>query len=397
MIQPTAGKERITELDVLRGLALFGILAINLYVFNAPYGYLWDFYSSFGESEGKVQEWVFTFFGGKSMFIYAFLFGFGFYLQWQRFTKKNGNFQSFYIRRMLVLALFGLAHVLFFWYGDILLPYALMGIVLLFIRQWNDKLLLLFSFLLFLGPAIAGLLTYAFGWPTLHAILPFELPRIIEIYQQGSYLDILKINLHQYASLKNEKLWMYIPRELSLFIAGYLAAKYRLLHQLKKKPVLYMVTAFATLAGCLAFFSIRSELYTLLNMIGPQWMPLKIALYVLISDGLQGLSYITLLITAFQFNLVSKLLHIFSYAGKMALTNYLMQTLIAIFIFSGFGLGYYGSLSPSTLLFLTVGIYTFQVLFSALYLRYNTQGPLERIWRKLSYKTEVSGKMPAVS
>lgn len=397
MIHPTAGKERITELDALRGLALFGILSINIYVFNAPYGYMWDFYPTFGEAESTVQEWVFTLFGGKSMFIYAFLFGFGFYLQRQRFNKKKGNFQAFYLRRMLVLATFGLAHVLFFWYGDILLPYALMGIVLLFIRRWNDTLLLLFSLLLFLAPAIAWLLENTWGWPSLHASLPLELSQIIEVYKQGNYLEILKVNLHQYASLKNEKLWVYIPKELSLFIAGYLAAKHGFLHQIKAKPLYYLLAALIAIAVGLAFLNFRRELYTMLQMTSQQWMPLKIVLHVLIADGLQGMAYITLLIAAFQFRLFSRMLTVFSYAGKMALTNYLMQTLLALFIFSGFGLGYYGSLSPSSLLFLTLGIYAFQVLFSALYLKYNAQGPLERLWRKLSYKPVVKEKVTAVS
>lgn len=397
MIQPTFGKERIAELDALRGLALFGILSINLYVFNAPYTYMWDFYPTFGESEGNIQEWVFTLFGGKSMFIYAFLFGFGFYLQWQRFNKKKGNFQAFYLRRMLVLATFGLAHVLFFWYGDILLPYALMGIVLLFIRRWNDTLLLLFSLLLFLAPAVAGLLEIVWGWPSLHGTLPFELPQIIEVYKQGSYLDILKVNLYQYASLKNEKLWAYIPKELALFIAGYLAAKHGVLQRIKAKPLFYLLASLGAVAIGLLFLNFNGALYTKLQMSGPQWLPVKIALYVLIADGLQGMAYVTLLIAAFQFRLFGRFLSVFSYAGKMALTNYLMQTLLATVIFSGFGLGYYGSLSPSSLLFLTLGIYAFQVLFSALYLRYNAQGPLERLWRKLSYKPMVKEKVPAVS
>lgn len=397
MIQPTTGKERIPELDTLRGLALFGILAINVYVFNAPYGYMWDFYPTFGEVEGNVQQWVFTFFGGKSMFIYAFLFGFGFFLQWQRFNKKNGNFQAFYIRRMLVLATFGLAHVLFFWYGDILLPYALMGIVLLFIHRWNDTLLLLSSLLLFLAPVVAGLLESTWGWPSLHATLPFELPQIIAVYKEGSYLEILKVNMYQYASLKNEKLWVYIPKELALFIAGYLAAKHGSLQKIKAKPLVYLLLALGAVAIGLAFLNFNGKLYTMLHMTGPQWLPVKIALYVLIADGLQGIAYITLLIAIFQFRLFSRLLSVFSYAGKMALTNYLMQTLFATLIFSGFGLGYYGSLSPSSLLFLTIGIYTFQVLFSAVYLRYNAQGPLEKLWRKLSYKPVVAKKMAAVS
>lgn len=397
MLQPTAPGQRITELDALRGLALFGILAINVYVFNAPYAYMWDFYSAFGASEGQVHEWVLTLFGGKSMFIYAFLFGFGFYLQWQRFNQKKGNFQAFYLRRMGVLALFGLVHLFFFWYGDILLPYALMGIVLLFIRRWNDTLLLLLSFLLLLAPAIAGLLTNTWGWPSLHATLPFELSQIIDVYQQGSYLDMLKMNLHQYASLKNEKLWMYIPKELALFTGGYLAAKHGFLQRIKAKPLFYLITALVAVAVGLLFLNFNGVLYTQLQMSGQQWMPVKIALYVLIADGLQGIAYIVILIAAFQFRFFSRLLHVFSYAGKMALTNYLMQTLIATVIFSGFGLGYYGSLSPSALLFLTIGIYSFQVVFSALYLRHNAQGPLERVWRRLSYKPVVRKEVATVS
>ncbi|MEX2593348.1 MAG: hypothetical protein WD426_11270 [Anditalea sp.] len=132
----TSDENRLVELDILRGFALFGIIVVNIFVFHASYIHYFEFYGSLTGFQGRIIEVIIDFFAGNFMFIYAFLFGFGFYLQEERFQQKQQSFSEFYFRRMFLLALFGSIHILLFWYGDILLPYAVMGMVLLLLTRF---------------------------------------------------------------------------------------------------------------------------------------------------------------------------------------------------------------------------------------------------------------------
>src|SRR6516164_11299299 len=140
---PISLSERILFIDVLRGMALFGILAANMRGFFAPmdaYMHTGVLYHS--RADLVTQAFIDIFVQGKFISIFSFLFGMGFAIQMSRAEARGARFMGFYPRRLLALALFGLIHGILIWAGDILLTYALAGAILLLFRKRKQKTLL---------------------------------------------------------------------------------------------------------------------------------------------------------------------------------------------------------------------------------------------------------------
>ncbi|WP_155907639.1 DUF418 domain-containing protein [Lunatimonas lonarensis] len=374
--------ERLIELDAARGLALAGILAINLYIFNAPYAYLDEYYGQFGARELILLEVVYAVFGGKAMFLFAFLFGYGFYLQAEKHQKSVQVFRRLYLRRMLVLAGFGITHILFFWYGDILLAYALMGCLLLLFYRMPSWFLSGLAVLLFLSPAIyVATMDY---WPTvpLGTALNYSLSEVISIYQNGGYPEFFKVNLHQYLSMKNETVWVYMPKALAAFIVGFLFAKRNGLGLIRIRPGHYIGLAVLFLAASVLMHMYKEIVFDLLQLTGRELLPVRIGMQIMAFDVMQSLGYILLIFSLMQYSMLSKPFILVGFAGRMALTNYLMQTVAGLLIFSFLGLGLFGSMAPTQLLVLTGLIFFIQVGISRFYLGFFKQGPMEDLWRR---------------
>src|SRR5580658_7910099 len=150
---PVSLAERILFIDVLRGMALFGILAANMRGFFAPL----DAYGSIGllfhsRADLWAQGFIDLFIQGKFISIFSFLFGMGFAIQMSRAEARGASFLGFYPRRLLALALFGVIHGVLIWAGDILLTYALTGAILLLFRKRQQKTLLWWAGSLFALP-----------------------------------------------------------------------------------------------------------------------------------------------------------------------------------------------------------------------------------------------------
>ncbi|MEX2593347.1 MAG: DUF418 domain-containing protein [Anditalea sp.] len=188
-----------------------------------------------------------------------------------------------------------------------------------------------------------------------------------------------------------------MPKELILFIIGYVAAHFQILQKIRSQQV----TGWLLLVVFLGFGfgwqflgsyflkeTMSMELFTKL-------LPLKIMLdqtfYVFI-----GLAYCMLIVLLCQTKLGLWLLYPLRFAGRMALTNYLMQSVICVLIFNSYGMGLYGTLTPVTLVIIALCIYLFQLLVSRLYLSYNEQGPMEMLWRRWSYGISWSKRKQAV-
>src|SRR5208337_2815300 len=156
-VGPVNLSERIVFIDVLRGMALFGILAANMRAFFAPldcYGYIGVLFHS--RADVLAQVFIDAFIQGKFISIFSFLFGMGFAIQLSRAEARGARFLSFYPRRLLALALFGLIHGLLIWAGDILLTYAISGAILLLFRKRQQRTLLWWAGSLFALPIVAS-------------------------------------------------------------------------------------------------------------------------------------------------------------------------------------------------------------------------------------------------
>lgn len=372
---------RLHQIDALRGFALFGILVVNVFVFHAPYPHYWEFYSTFKGTEGILMESTIFFFGGKFMFIYAFLFGYSFWLQYQKYEDKN-RFSSFWNRRMLLLATFGILHVLLLSFGDILLPYALLGLCLPFFVRMKTPWVILCFLLIYLVPVYEFVLRGFVEFPSIFMKAVLSLEEYIEVYGSGNFVDMFQLRMKDYFSFSNEKVIIYIPKEMALFLAGMLAGKYRLAERLSWRLALPFI--FVALIGVFSMYLYRPQIIAFFDYENSVWQRILLGLSIQLVEFLHGGLYIIGFLFLWQSKATQAVLQFLQFPGRLSLTNYLMQSLICVIIFSY--LGYYGQLKPSTLLLIVFVIFISQTIFSYLWLRRHKQGPLEKIWRDLSAK-----------
>ena len=383
MEAPTRTSKRIPQIDALRGFALFGILMVNIFVFHAPYAHYGPFYYQFEGTQIAALEWMVNLFAGNFMFIYAFLFGYGCWMQYEKFDSTS-DFRSYWNRRMIILAAFGILHVLLLSFGDILLPYALLGLTLPFLLHLKDRTLILLALLVYLIPVYEFVIRAIVEYPSIfdHTAVPLE--TYLQVNSEENLWEIFKLRMHDYWSFKNEKVVVYIPKEWALFIVGIIASRHKLATQLNlKKDLLLCAIALAFVVFKLFFKSAFVGLFDIENSILQRSF---VGFMIQASEFAHGMLYILGFWLLWKSNLFQKAFSILQYPGRLSLTNYIMQSLICVIIFSGFG--YYGGLNPIQLIVLAMVIFAAQVIFSYFWLQNHRFGPLEGIWRKLSKRSQ---------
>jgi uncharacterized protein len=244
-LRPVAPSERVETIDALRGLALFGILAANLRAMAGPaltYMQAHLFWPSFHDR--LAQAFVDTFIQGKFITIFAFLFGVGFAVQFDRATERSGKFAATYARRLFVLVLFGLIHGLLIWYGDILLTYALDGFILMLFRKRQNKTVTIWAVILLLLMPLLMVLMFIGSqagaeMPKMPQPTPAEISKVANTFTNGSWAEIAK----QRATDAVTHNWNYFPvfgiHLLGVFLLGVLAWRKRFFHPSPESLPLY--------------------------------------------------------------------------------------------------------------------------------------------------------------
>jgi len=389
-VEPVRPQNRAASLDILRGIALLGIALVNVLGFNASFFDFGGFYSALPDVFQKaVFQLIISLFADKFIFIFSFLFGYGIYMQYRRFSLQQLNFVPFFSRRMGVLLMFGVLHVGLLWAGDILILYAIAGMVVLAIRKWSPVLLLTTGLFFYFFISFWLVLSVYIPLPDgLSSACPTCLREALEVYATGHYFEILQLRATEYQAFLPVNLIYYFPKVIGVIIFGFLASRYSLHTQIqlnKKRWVL--VTLLVAGVSAIVFtkyesvialtISDKSSFLPAASMFGYELMNLFVAsAYILV----------VLMLCAYRYLL--KMLHWFSYAGRMSLTNYLGQSLIFAFFFYGWGLGFFGWEKPLQLISVALFVFILQVIFSYLWLKEFQQGPLEMLWRRLSYRGE---------
>jgi uncharacterized protein len=399
-ISPISLPERIELLDVLRGLAVCGILIGNMQWFSG-YGLMPTALEAQSPLADRITHFLVWFFiEGKFYSIFSFLFGFGFALQIARAKERGDLKASLFKRRLFWLLVIGLAHAYLLWAGDILSIYALMGFLLILFRKKTTDALLKWAFVLLAIPILTYILLYilfvAFAPPD--AVAQIEAAKInmwndaVKTVPQSSYLQILTgYNLHsivgRYAGLIFE---MRLPKLLAMFLLGVYAYRRGFFQHLSshqsfiRRVLVYGLIlglvgniAFAALAGAEAVFPPT---------------PAGVVGVISYAFGVPALAlfFIALVATLWQKPAWRRLLAFPALVGRMALTNYLMQTIICVLIFYGYGFGQFGRFGASTVTLIALAVFLFQVLISALWLKYFSYGPMEWIWRQLTYRRRLN-------
>lgn len=392
-LSPTAGSERVETIDILRGLALFGILAANIRGFAGPAATYFqpDLYWP-GLADRLVQAFVDTFIQQKFITIFAFLFGVGFAAQLSRTEARGAKFGWMYARRLLILCLFGLLHGLFIWMGDILLVYGAVGFFLFFFRKRQDITLIAWAVIGMLIPlGLVGLVTavIAAGAPIPLPPPPTaaELQTLTQTFANGTWQQIQQQRLADAVGFNWGKVPFFTPHLLGVFLLGMLGWRRGVFtpsrESLPRYRSVMIIALIVGVTGNLASTVIRWQ-HDLSPFVPT---PLMFAVSVLQAVAVPALSmgYVCAVILLCHQVDWRRRLQPFGSVGRTALTNYLLQSVVGTLIFYSYGLGLFGSMGPALLLPLTVLLFATQVLVSRWWLRRFRFGPAEWLWRSLTY------------
>lgn len=370
---------RIDSLDALRGIAILGILLINIQVFSG-----WGFVATetrqalaWAQWDETIATWLDVLVRAKFYSLFSLLFGYSFMMLAQKVEQGPVRY---HLNRMLGLLVFGTLHSLLLSPWDILMLYAVMGAFLgafLNVRPWAlavwaVALLLVVGVKLWFAPGL-GLPEDWSGLST--RLLQQHVPALSE----GSYPEVVEANAYLSVSVfldRNENLRPL--RVMAMFLLGAAAARLQLAESRTGHIRLLVTVALVGLVGgvALAIGEVRleadSQTTRLVTMLG------EVA-----SPPLLALGYGALLLLWWRGNgLVTRGVRTaFAPVGRMALTNYILQSAVCICLFYGFGGDRFASLSLAGQMAFSLGLFVAQIILSALWLKLFTQGPLEWLWR----------------
>ena len=377
LFKPTNKSNRIEVVDALRGFALLGVLYANI-----PFGGDPPIISVYDETIHFLYNFLIS---KKFITIFSMLFGFGFFIQFSRAKEKVINFNGYFLKRMALLFLIGCIHSFVLWNGDILMSYALGGAFLLLLRNWSIKKLIFLAFVfnvLLTGATFIGNST--FGW----AVYDYDFAINTDLALTNSYWEYLQMNwitspwvnflndmpLTLFFTFGNMLIGMILGR-IGFFNAG------NELKQLKRWFVI--IGIFLGLpASYFLHLLFTGKLELGLPLI---WVPFAIIIGMIF----QSLAYITIFLELYRVIFFRKMLSGFKYVGKTALTNYLSQSVFYLIVIyhctNLFQL--FGKLSePETYLLATL-FFILQSFTSYFWLKTWSQGPMEYLWKKMSYST----------
>ncbi len=391
-IGPVRAAERLLFIDVLRGFAIFGILVVNMLAFsgasrgayNLGWGDPLDQYFILA-SEFLIRA--------KFYSLFSFLFGWGIALQISRAQQRNAPYLRITLRRLFILLLIGAIHGMLIWSGDILTTYALFGFILLLFHKRSGRVLL---------PAVGFLLILAvvLVWPgetmdnfrqwysNIFSFLPDQ-PFNESILGTGTYRQITQLRVSNFLRGLSNALF-YFGNVFSMILLGFYAGKRRLFRdQDQHLGTLRWILVVGLVAGV-----ILNGLFVLaswwLAHSWPAWPPAAYGQVVRIAARTFGapalsLFYVSLFTLLYRREGWPGRLAPLAAVGRMALSNYLMQSVVATFIFYSHGFKLYGRVSPLFGLLLTILIFVGQVRFSEWWLERYRFGPAEWLWRSLTY------------
>jgi uncharacterized protein len=403
---PTA--ERIATLDIVRGFALLGILIMNMPGFSASFfaeadgSHLWP-----GRIDQLAEQLRDLLFSGKFNSMFSLLFGIGFTIQFTRMQQLDpAHATGLYLRRLIVLGVFGLVHATLFWTGDVLHIYALLGVLMLFgLRRVSDRGVLVLMGLCLLYPAVSGALRLLLVTPEITAQMvakskAFELTNNAA-YGHGSFAAAAVEHWREFGFFYSDRwaawgfLGFYVQMALTMLL-GLLAGRRhwprRIPELLPRIPRLQW-SALAVGLACGVVFTVIFEMN---RTPGPTPIKLLGGVCYWASRVALMVFYVLTIVRLAQTPIGARLLAPLAYTGRMPLTNYLMQTLLCTTLFYGWGFGLWGRVGPAAGLGLALLIYFgVQLPWSLWWLRRHERGPMEALWARLTYGRPAARSAPA--
>jgi len=365
---PLDPSTRIEAIDVLRGIALFGVLAVNL-VTEFRVSIFQQFLPDLAQgtsADRAVESFVSLALESKAFSLFSLLFGLGLAIQFERLAR-SGSPLRWLVRRLAVLLVIGLIHLLLIWNGDILTEYALAGFVVLpflFAPRWALLAGCAAFILLYL---ILPLLSLPVSWPT-PAWMQQHVNEANAVYVNGNAADVLRFRIREIHALLPLHIYVF-PRTVALFLLGAFIWRTALF----KEATMQEATLFPAASVCLIVgWLLTSTAPNVLSALAPVFL---------------ALGYAASVIWLMTFTTVGRWLEPVGALGRTAFTNYLLQSVVFGWIFFGYGLGLFGKLGAAPTIAIGAVVYGIQVLLSSWWLRHFRFGPVEWLWRTLMYGT----------
>jgi uncharacterized protein len=404
--QPIRGAERLVTLDLIRGLAVLGILFANITAFGQPYmAYFWPPALADPATAGDKLVWLFQaiFVDNKFRGLFSLLFGAGIYLFMDR-AWARGRGSELQFRRLAILLVFGLVHYFLIWRGDILTVYAVSGMLALFMLHWSARKQL-----------VIGLVLYAFGLLAMITMMGSNLaaassPEIaaqlddatraqlaqaprdalegareeVVLYREGSYPEIIAKTVTEDAGQLVQEVLLVVPTEtlalvligmalfrMGLFSGGMDRARMR---RWGWTGVIFgaLVTVPIALVPYRADFPFFLTMFVFNGLLRVGQLPMVLGLAALLALWAPG---------AAQGWLGSR----FAAAGRMAFSNYLGTSVLMMLVFHGWALGFFGEFNRVELFGLVAATWVLMLAWSKPWLERFRYGPLEWLWRCLTY------------
>ena len=416
--KPVVASDRINSLDIIRGFAVLGILLMNITGFGLPWAYADPTIS--GGSEGlNLKVWIMNglFFEGTMRGLFTLLYGAGVILLTDRLQKREAGIETadIYYRRVLWLLLFGLFHAyILLWDGEILYHYALFGLMLFPFRNTKPKTLVILAVVLMGVGTLLEVSEYQEKKEMVEKGMAVELLEKkgdslskdqkgeLEAYQnfkkkppqekleeiteglRGSYVDAFWTKVPETKWMQTSFIYRYGAWDLlAMMFIGMAFFKWGIL-QNEKSTGFYLAFALVGygLGLLVNFYEVQAE-------VSSNWDRLvltEMAQTYNVGRFFVTMGHIGLVMLFIRWRVLGFLNSAFAAVGRMALTNYVMHSIFAAFIFYGFGFGLFGKLQRFELYYVVAGIWAFQLIFSPIWLRYFHFGPAEWLWRSLTYK-----------
>ncbi|MFP2925585.1 DUF418 domain-containing protein [Pyxidicoccus sp. 3LG] len=407
--RPVDSSERLALLDTLRGFALCGVFISNVMVWFSGKVFLPREQALAAMNNASLVDTVTwqafsVLVAGKFITLFSFLFGLGFAVQMGRAEARGTSITPLYIRRLGVMLVMGLAHLFLIWYGDILSTYAVLGFGLLLFRGRSDRTLLICALLFALGWSVVGVVI--FKYPQLMADTPEAAAAIakaaseksaairaqtLAAYTSGSWLDATKATANFFFG-------DYLPMLLAItlstfgrFLLGLLAGRRRIFHDVPQHLRLFRrLLGWGLVAGVIGSSAgLVVQQLMLRKVFTPETLPTWVGFATAPLRHLGELGFAAVYVAGitllFQRATWQRVLGLLAPVGRMALTNYLSQSVISVLFFYGYGLGFITKVGPAACVAYCLAVFAVQVVWSHLWLSKFRFGPAEWVWRSLTY------------
>lgn len=393
---PVDPKKRLETVDMVRGFALFGVMLVNMFNFGAASIVWTDPVDVVGFSVMRF------FFETKSWRLFSFLFGFGFALQMLRADERQANFLPTYLRRLAILFCIGMVHALFY-DGDILMYYAELGLVLVLFRKMSANALLVIAAALLLAFPVERVITSTLAGPTAevptaevrleNAQKRIEERRQTHPHAVGTVRDVMVENTqgippNLFTDLQGAE--SALPF-FAMFLLGLYAGRRRFFHDIAQhidfiRKVFYWGLTLGVLGMSAERLLSVTAAYVLFGEQRATIVPqLAGDLAFVVGSTALALGYAATIVLAAQHPRWRRIVMPLAAVGRMALTIYLLQSLMFTTLFYGYGFGQVFKIGPAAVLAYAIVFFAIQVMIANWWLRYFQFGPMEWLWRSLTY------------